>query len=825
MKKITSLIIVFSMLVAMLACFDVSTAFAATSGNCGANFGGTNAKWSLNTSTGVLTISGKGATKDCGNVGSNQAPWKDSRDKIKSIVVEEGITALGRYMFYKCEVAESVSLPSTLTAIGDTKFLEYGTFVDCKALTNVTLPSKLQTIGHAAFKGCSSLKSIKIPDSVTTIGTSAFEDCKALSTVTFGTGVKVTGNMAFRNSGVSKVKFSSTITEISPWSFYGCMFVNLEIPETVEKISIRSFANCTALQSVTVNNANCVFDGIGQADASGGKDPFNGSQQSLIVRGHSGSTAQTYANAKGYTFQSIDNCDHSSTHEVITLKPTCTTAGTTTQVCDNCGFVVSETQLPAKGHSYETVNTENNNGHTYDYQKCSACGDEKTVITHNAFVEGYYDYKTTATCTKAGIETKTCKVEGCNKVEVKAVPSTGHTIEKSTVTKQPTCTQAGEEKGVCSVCNTEVTQTIPALGHTFSENKETLDNTTTDGHTYLVETCTVCGEKQSTPTHVEWVEGQYKSSVLTKPTCTINGVQIDTCKICGQRRTVSIPANGEHVWQQTSRTEPKCTTNGTIYYKCQNCNATKSETIPALGHNNVVQTEVKPTCTAAGYIIYRCSTCGATTRVENSATGHTPADDSYVITVEPTCTKGGAATATCATCGEAYDIVLDALGHNYVNLDTAIDGHTDHVDRKVICSRCQDLKSENEKYHLEWVDGNYTTETIVAGNCTTSAIYKDTCTFCGATRNRTVEATGAHNYSYSGYDANSAKLTYTCSICNDVKSYNPTIVLAAWNVNNVNKKAVDVTNGYLFELSGDGIINAKDYALIKQAVAKKSSKN
>ena len=238
-----------------------------------------------------------------------------------------------------------------------------------------------------------------------------------------------------------------------------------------------------------------------------------------------------------------------------------------------------------------------------------------------------------------------------------------------------------------------------------------------------------------------------------------------------------------------------------------------------------MQTEVKPTCTAAGYIIYRCSTCGATTRVENSATGHTPADDSYVITVEPTCTKGGAATATCATCGEAYDIVLDALGHNYVNLDTAIDGHTDHVDRKVICSRCQDLKSENEKYHLEWVDGNYTTETIVAGNCTTSAIYKDTCTFCGATRNRTVEATGAHNYSYSGYDANSAKLTYTCSICNDVKSYNPTFVLAAWNVNNVNKKAADVTNGYLFELSGDGIINAKDYALIKQAVAKKSSKN
>ncbi len=104
----------------------------------------------------------------------------------------------------------------------------------------------------------------------------------------------------------SKINFSSTITEISPWSFYGCNFVKLEIPETITKINIRGFANCTALQEVTIHNPNCVFDGIGQADASGGKDPFNGSQQSLVVKGHSNSTAQAYAKAKGYKFVSID---------------------------------------------------------------------------------------------------------------------------------------------------------------------------------------------------------------------------------------------------------------------------------------------------------------------------------------------------------------------------------------------------------------------------------------------------------------------------------------------------------------------------------------
>ena len=523
----------------------------------------------MNTTTGVLTLTGKGATKDYGETAlKGIAPWNESRELIKSIVVGEGITSLGQLLFNKCTVAESVSLPSTLTKMSDTKVPKYGTFrectslksvtmpanlemigsycfLDCTALTTVILNDKLTSIGDYAFNGCTALKSIKFPDSLTSIGLSSFEGCTDLTTVTYGMGMTETGNLAFRNASVSKINFSSTITEISPWSFYGCNFVKLEIPETITKINIRGFANCTALQEVTVHNPNCVFDGIGQADASGGKDPFNGSQQSLVVKGHSNSTAQAYAKAKGYKFVSIDACDHASTHEVITLEPTCTQKGTTTQVCDNCGFVVSKAELPAKGHTYETVETEDNtavDGHKYEYQKCSVCNNENTIITHVAFVDGYYDYDCTATCTMPGIETKTCKVNGCGKVERNPVARAGHKIENPTVTKAATCTEAGEEKGKCSVCGKEVTQTVPALGHTFSDVTETLDNTAVDGHTYVVKTCTVCNQKESTPTHVAWVEGQYTSTVVTKPSCTINGLQIDTCKICKEVRNVTLPA-------------------------------------------------------------------------------------------------------------------------------------------------------------------------------------------------------------------------------------------------------------------------------------------
>ena len=840
MKKITSLIIVLAMLVTTLFCFNVTSAFAAkpTSGTCG-----NNVKWNLNTTTGVLTLTGKGATKDYGETAlKGIAPWNESRDLIKSIVVGEGITSLGQLLFNKCTVAESVSLPSTLTKMSDTKVPKYGTFrectslksvtmpanlemigsycfLDCTALTTVILNDKLTSIGDYAFNGCTALKSIKFPDSLTSIGLSSFEGCTDLTTVTYGMGMTETGNLAFRNASVSKINFSSTITEVSPWSFYGCNFVKLEIPETVTKINIRGFANCTALQEVTIHNPNCVFDGIGQADASGGKDPFNGSQQSLVVKGHSNSTAQAYAKAKGYKFVSIDACDHASTHEVITLEPTCTQKGTTTQVCDNCGFVVSKAELPAKGHTYETVETEDNtavDGHKYEYQKCSVCNNENTVITHVAFVDGYYDYDCTATCTMPGIEKKTCKVNGCGKVERNAVARAGHKIENPTVTKAATCTEAGEEKGKCSVCGKEVTQTVPALGHTFSDVTETLDNTAVDGHTYVVKTCTVCNQKESTPTHVAWVEGQYTSTVVTKPSCTINGLQIDTCKICKEVRNVTLPANGEHVWEETSRTAPTCTAAG------KNCNLTKSENIEALGHDNVQQSVVEPTCTTAGYTTYKCSRCGATSKVESTALGHTPAENSYVVTTEPTCTTAGAANATCARCGEKYDVVLDALGHDYVDNDTPVEEHPGHVYRMTACSRCKNVKSQGF-VHTEWIEGEYTTQTLIQGSCTVSARYQDTCTYCNEKRIRTVEATGKHTYSYTKYDAASDRLVYTCSVCGNENKVAPLVVNAAF-IRFVNSKTADVATGYLYDLTNDGVINAKDYAVLNKAVKTSKSK-
>lgn len=65
-----------------------------------------------------------------------------------------------------------------------TKHIASLTFRKCRALSNVTLPEGLLTIGDAAFSLCSSLRQIQIPASVERIGVAAF--CKSgLVTIRF----------------------------------------------------------------------------------------------------------------------------------------------------------------------------------------------------------------------------------------------------------------------------------------------------------------------------------------------------------------------------------------------------------------------------------------------------------------------------------------------------------------------------------------------------------------------------------------------------------------------------------------------------------------
>ena len=129
--------------------------------------------WTLSGST--LTISGNGGTPDY--AGGEEAPWGTA---ITRVIIEEGVTSLGSYQsnaFYDCTNLTSVSLPNTLTHIGD------GSFSGCTNLEEIIIPNSVEYIGDSAFKNCSKLKSIKIPSHISSLSYSTFENCSALSTV------------------------------------------------------------------------------------------------------------------------------------------------------------------------------------------------------------------------------------------------------------------------------------------------------------------------------------------------------------------------------------------------------------------------------------------------------------------------------------------------------------------------------------------------------------------------------------------------------------------------------------------------------------------
>ena len=131
-RRIHRIVLLF---VLLLGCAGMNYVQAAVyNGNCGAN--GSNLTWSLNTSTGKLTISGSGAMAD---YTSSPQPWASYISYINSVVLPEGITSIGIRAFKNHTALSSINLPSTLTNIGLEAFR-------ATALTSVEIPSGMQCI-------------------------------------------------------------------------------------------------------------------------------------------------------------------------------------------------------------------------------------------------------------------------------------------------------------------------------------------------------------------------------------------------------------------------------------------------------------------------------------------------------------------------------------------------------------------------------------------------------------------------------------------------------------------------------------------------------
>ena len=168
-------------------------------------------------------------------------------EKVVTVTVPEDVKVLN-YTFYGFRDLIRVTLPGSLTAIGD------NAFSNCGSLTRLDIPDGVTSIGSFAFSGCSALASVSIPESVSSIGSGAFHECKRLTSVAIPEGVSSIGDSTFQNCEcLTSVSIPGSVTSIGRNAFWYCTsLTSIVIPEGVTSIGDSAFYHCEGLTNISI---------------------------------------------------------------------------------------------------------------------------------------------------------------------------------------------------------------------------------------------------------------------------------------------------------------------------------------------------------------------------------------------------------------------------------------------------------------------------------------------------------------------------------------------------------------------------------------------
>lgn len=230
-------------------------------------------------------------------------------NKLSTLVLTDGVV-IPEYAFYACRSLEVISLPKTMSELGDFAF--YGcrslayiatadipltalgehVFAGCESLPALHLPQTVTEMGPAILEGCGKLESLTVPfvggggednsyigylfgasdyvftagyipaslieitvhDGCPKIADNAFYECASVRSVTLPEGATAIGRRAFYGcENLATVTLPDGIFSIGDEAFYGCLrLTSVEVSKGLCELGVQAFMNCVSLESVSL---------------------------------------------------------------------------------------------------------------------------------------------------------------------------------------------------------------------------------------------------------------------------------------------------------------------------------------------------------------------------------------------------------------------------------------------------------------------------------------------------------------------------------------------------------------------------------------------
>lgn len=259
------------------------------SGTCGINTSAERTlRWSFDTSTGVLDITGYGSMD---LYKTKSAPWEAYKSMITTVNFTDRLKRIGDNAFKDCINLTSIIIPDSVSSIGS------GAFYNTK-LSEINIPNRLKSIAKETFYK-TNISKVVIPDQITYIGEDAFPpgmqyvsigksvnqiswiinadtlvwnaiSCEdnidqypnipsrtRIQSITFGDEVeRIPACLCYGATKLKTITIPNRVKTIGKQAFSKCSNIkSLIIPDSVRTIESRAFYECSKLESVYIGKS------------------------------------------------------------------------------------------------------------------------------------------------------------------------------------------------------------------------------------------------------------------------------------------------------------------------------------------------------------------------------------------------------------------------------------------------------------------------------------------------------------------------------------------------------------------------------------------